>query len=327
MNRALTPVLFASFILTACGGGGSGITPGGGGPGPGTGGNGLPLTGTNAPAATNTAWQSANQTAGVVGLVGSGGVISNPGNVNKVRPAVKSATLMNILQQVPIPPTTQPCLVSGTLTISGDLANPLTLTPNDIINVSAAMCDDGAGEVLDGDLSMVVDAFAGDVLAGLYSLTMTVSMTSLTATSAADSITSDGSATVTIDTSQSPFVATSVSGASLMTSTNTATETLTNFQTSQTVDGGLQNLPFTLSSSGTLDSSELSGVINYSTPVTFTGEGFGFPSAGEFLITGDDSSARLIAVDDANVRIEIDNDGDGVIDETLNLTWVELTSS
>ena len=39
---------------------------------------------------------------------------------------------------------------------------------------------------------------------------------------------------------------------------------------------------------------------------------------------GNNSSARLTAIDNVNVRIDIDTNGDGAIDDTINTTWVEL---
>ena len=44
------------------------------------------------------------------------------------------------------------------------------------------------------------------------------------------------------------------------------------------------------------------------------------------LITGNDSSARVIAIDNVNVRIEVDANGDGTVDATIDTTWAELDS-
>jgi hypothetical protein len=114
-----------------------------------------------------------------------------------------------------------------------------------------------------------------------------------------------------------------VSGSSLTTSGITDSETLTNFSAAQTVDTGLQPAPFTMDSSGTLDSSLLPGVITYSTPETFRGFDFDFPGSGEFLVTSGTSSLRLIALDNVNVRIEINNDG---VIEIIDTTWAELAN-
>ena len=43
------------------------------------------------------------------------------------------------------------------------------------------------------------------------------------------------------------------------------------------------------------------------------------------MVTGSNNATlHLIALDEVNVQIEADYDGDGVIDEVLNMTWVEL---
>jgi hypothetical protein len=90
------------------------------------------------------------------------------------------------------------------------------------------------------------------------------------------------------------------------------------------VDASQQIPTYMRSSSGTLDSTQLSGVIRYSTPVTFQGIGSDFPNAGEFLVQGATSSLRLIAENNTDVSIEIDSDGDGNVDQTIETTWAEL---
>ena len=135
---------------------------------------------------------------------------------------------------------------------------------------------------------------------------------------------SNGDATVTEDTTRTPFIESGVSGSSMTVDYNGMSETLSNYSSSQTIDGGLQPLPYTLSAAGTLDSTELDGVIQYSTPVTFAGEGLDYPSSGSMLVTGLDSAARLTALDSVNVTIDVDIDGDGTYDETIETTWAEL---
>lgn len=290
--------------------------------------SGVSLTPANAAVASNSAYAAANQSADLVGLLGSSGLVaSDSGGLNKVQAALSSTgSLTNILQKIPFGPDTFPCQVAGTVTISGDLANPLTLTAGDTINVVSANCDDGLGEVVDGTLAFTVDSFAGDLLAGAYELTMSMLLSNFQVTTAGDVLTSNGDVAATLDTFAAPLVSAAVSGASLTIDSNSGSETLSNYSSAQTVDAGLQPSPYTLDSSGMLDSSALSGTVTYSTPVTFQGFDTNFPNSGELLISGDNSSARLIAVDDVNVRIEIDTDGNGTVDETIDTTWADLTS-
>ena len=85
--------------------------------------------------------------------------------------------------------------------------------------------------------------------------------------------------------------------------------------------------PYTLLTSGTLDSSELSGSVTYSTPVTFEGFDANYPNAGVMLIVGDASSARIIAQAngiDVVVEIYSNTTGEGTPDQTIMTTWTEL---
>ena len=108
---------------------------------------------------------------------------------------------------------------------------------------------------------------------------------------------------------------------------NGSTELLTNYRSEQTVDGGIFPSPYTLTASGTLDSSQLDGSVTYSTPVMFQGEDANYPYVGEMLVAGDGSSARIIAQPNAiDVVIEIyDNPtASGAPTNTINTTWTEL---
>ena len=117
----------------------------------------------------------------------------------------------------------------------------------------------------------------------------------------------------------------SVSGSALTTVTAAGTEVLTNFSTAQTVDTSVFPEPYTLTSSGNVDSSRLAGSISYSTPVTFQGAGGAYPFAGELLVAGaNNATIRLIALDATTVRIETDADGDGIVDTTEETTWDDI---
>lgn len=329
MTRSLILLFLAPLALAACGGSSSGGISPGTTPPPPPPPSGIAITSANALPVTKTSWEAANDSADLVGLVGTSGVIANnPGGINKTgSPAFATNVASRAIQAVPFGPDVLPCAVSGSITVSGDIADPFTptLTANDVINVDADNCDDGLGEVLDGLLEMTIVAFSGDLLLSAYDMTATMTATDLQSTIAAEVATLNGQATVSLNSLQTPFISASVSGASMTTDANAVSETLTNFQTMQSFDGGLPTMPYMLNSAATLDSTQLADVISYSTPVTFTGENFGFPDSGELLVLGDNSSAHLITIDNVNVRIEIDNDGDSVVDETIDTTWVELT--
>ncbi len=47
---------------------------------------------------------------------------------------------------------------------------------------------------------------------------------------------------------------------------------------------------------------------------------------GNSMTTSSNSSARLVALDNVNVRIDLDSDGNGSVDETILTTWANLTN-
>lgn len=321
----VSTTLALALGLAACGGGGGSSSDPNTPPPPSTS---LAITSGNAVSAAEATWASANSSLGITDLVGNTGLVASaPGGISKTDGSFfKTGSLIGVLHQIPVGPDVFPCQVSGTVTVSGDLANPLTLTANDTLNVDSDACDDGLGEVVDGLLAFTVEEFEGDLFAGAYLLTMGMRLTDFQITTSADVLTSFGDARVTLDTRAAPAVSASVSGASLTTDSDTKSTTLTGFASAQAVDAGLQPAPYTLDSSGMLDDTELSGAVSYSTPVIFQGFDVDYPSSGELLIQGDSSSARLIAIDNVNVRIEIDNNGDNTVDDTIDTSWAALAN-
>lgn len=228
------------------------------------------------------------------------------------------------MQTVPVGPIVAPCAVRGSITISGEVTDPTTLSEGDRFAFDADNCDDGSGEIIDGGFEFVVGTFEGDFEAGLYLLTMTVTTMNFQVTTADDVVTSSGDATVTIDTRQLPLVSVSISGRRLTVDANTSTATLTDYATTQTLDTGIDPSAYTLSSSGTLDSTELAGIVSYSSPVAFAGAGADHPSTGELHVMGEKSSVRLVALDNVSVQIDTDADGDGDYESSVVMSWAEF---
>lgn len=291
-------------------------------------GTGLGLTSANALVAAGASFNAAFASADLADVGSNIGVTFSAPNSSASTTAKRqiSGFLVNVLNQVPFGPDVSPCAISGTMTISGDIADPLTLTAGDTFNVEATACDDGIGEVVDGLIGLVVIDFTGDLLTGSYLLAMDATLDGFQVTTPNDVVSSTGDVSIALDTTASPFVSASVSGTSMMTSNNASTETLSNYATQQTVDAGRTPAPYTLTSRGTVDSSQLSGKVSYTTPMQFEGDDVDYPHTGELLITGDGSTVHLIALDNINVRIELDSDGDGIVDVTVDTTWAALTT-
>ena len=286
------------------------------------------ITSTNGLAATKAAWESAITSGELADLGGSLGYsAAAPGGVSKASLGQPAGLVVSLMQKVPFGPDVYPCLQpDGMVTISGDIAIPGTLTSNDTFTVLYTMCDEGTGEVVDGLVEFTVRDFTGDLLTGAYMLSMDAVVTNLQVLTGTDTLTSNGDATVRLDTMVAQFIDAGTSGTSMTTDSNASSETISNYQSSQTVDGNQENLPYTMSASGTLNTTQLEGTVSYSTPVEFSGEGADYPSVGVLLVRGANSSARLTAIDIVSVMIELDVNGDGETDQTIDTTWDALTT-
>ncbi len=326
MKRSIILIFFVSLVLTACSSGGDDNAAPTGQPAP------LPrltLTSANAISVGKLSWEAANQSADMADFVDSSGLIaSSPGSVNKLQSAVMAiGSSGSTLAGIPFGPNDVSCQL-GFIRISGEISDPITptLTKGDFFISDFRNCDEGFGESINGIVQMNIDSFTGNLLLGTFDLTATLTLTNLQVTTAEDVFLTYGAVTVMLDTTMFPLVSASITGSALTTDSNASSETLFEFRTVQTIDSGLPPSPYTLDSSGRLESTLLAGAFSYSTPVPFQGFGEDYPSSGELLVIGNGSSVRLIALDNVNVRVEIDNDGDNVVDETIETTWANLTS-
>lgn len=330
MQRKFLIMIASSLLFAGCGGGGGGggVVPPVTSPGPT-----VAITSNNAVEVAKVSYDTALESGEFADLSGTGLFISStPGSFSKLDSAIAASAKIggsSSESQVPIPPQTTACADSGDVTVSGEIADPITptLTVGDFFEIDYNNCDDGFGDVTDGLVRMDVEAFTGALANEAFDLTATFTLGNLQIRTGQDVLTSDGAVSATIDTTNALSVFTGISGQLMTLDRNQSSEQMTNFTSSMTVDVSQQVATYIRSASGTLDSSELSGVIEYSTPVNFQGLGIDFPNAGEFLVQGAASSLRLIAVNNVDVRIEIDTNGDGSVDETIVTTWAELSAS
>lgn len=328
MQRLLILPLAALTLISACSSDGfsedKGSNNGGGGGG---GAASAQITSANAAQVTKTSYQSA-QTAGSAGDYsgGTGFVMSTSGPVGKIDGSFATAGKTSpATASVPIPPTVENCLASGTSILTGNIADPFTpaLTPGDFFEIEYVGCADDFA-VLDGIVYYEVVAFSGDLISGNYDLTMATSFTDFQIRTPDDTLLNNGDVTVRLDTLDLPIVVAEVSGDSLTIDNDLGSQTLTSFSSIHSQDTGQAPTSYTQTSSGTLNTTLITGTVSYSTPVELTGLGIDYPNAGEFLVAGANSSARLVVLDNVNIEIEVDSDGDGIVDDTLPMTWAEF---
>ena len=327
MNRASICLLAPVFLIAACSGGSSSTFNDPSIPPPSAG---IVITSSNGLQVAGAAYGSVVSSGDVAGLAGDTGLTAD-GSGGLAKPALNSTsgrTLIAIMQKIPFGPLSLDCAVSGTFEVSGELDDPTTFTDGDTIVAKYINCNDGLGETIHGTLNFRVMSFVGDIFTGIYDMTMRMDLDDFQVKTDTDVVMAIGDGTATLNTLAAPYVEASVSGNVMATSTNSGSETLTNYSSAQTLDARLDPAPYTMVASGTLDSSHLSGSIVYSTPVMFEGFGADYPSMGELLVAGDNSSMLLVAENNVDVRIEIysNTTGTGTPDDTILTTWAELAA-
>jgi len=314
-------VFVAGLVVAAvagCGGGGGG---GGNGSGP-PADDRVAITADNAPAVAETVLGSAVAVMDVGGIMGGTPIAAT----DPVLTGLKHAkTVVARGQQAAIPPETLPCLGSGTMTLSGNIADPYTLSAGDTITMSFDACDDGDGTVIEGSFDATVVEFTGDLDLIQARLTLDVNATDLAVTAEGQTVTTNGGYTFTIDTLSTPLYSLEISGDSLRIIAPADTITLENFSEEQTQNVTAVPRPVTFEASGSLTSSALGGRVEYSTPLLFEAFNDDFPYTGEMLVTGaSESTVRFVALNETNVRLDVDPDADGNVEHSIDSLWSDM---
>jgi len=318
--RAAAVLLFAAFgivttIATGGGGGGGGtITPPDTGPT-------LAITVANGEAVS---------TATVTGIMLMFDVseISDPLvlSADGAAPALMKVGSGDAGSEVPFSDMVEFCAAGGTVTLSGDLADPNTLTVGDTITAVFDNCDENEGYVVDGALELTVAAIQGDPLTNVFLITLDTVLTDLVVTDDSGAATADGDMTLTLDSLDFPVIMTALAGDELQLSEPGLSVTFEDYDHALTIDTGATPQAILAEVFGRLGSSALGGTVDYETVTPIQATGDNPPYAGEILVTGADASrVRIVIVSEKLVRLEIDENGDGVVDEFIDTTWDALS--
>ena len=219
-------------------------------------------------------------------------------------------------------PDREDCLVSGTNTFSASLASLDTLTPGDHFTAVYEACDDGDGTVYNGQLRIDVRSFTGDLFADLYRLDGRFTFTNLAITE--DGITETSNGTLNVDMN----LLTPELESDIITLTRFA---LSSGNTDWTFHDVVSNVEddhrgnawlTTLSESGSLASANFEGRIDYGTLTPFQSVDGDYPTTGVLRIDGaNGASVVATALNEENLQLAIDWNGDSVVDETRLMAW------
>jgi hypothetical protein len=253
----------------------------------------------------------------------SSGVYKKVGEIqiNYTKPMLAESQIGTF--QAPIAPIESMCESGGRTVVSGDIANPQTLSPNDVITIEFIGCNDGLS-VVDGVLSMTIRAFSGDFVSGSVSFEVDVSLDAFSVTENGETATADGIITIGMEFSLAGPITMTIASGNLSISDGVSTETLASFSLVQAID--TVSNTYTLTVSGRISSSIFEGAVDFSTSVDLEGSGDEFAFVGQLVITGDaNATITIVVLDNQLIRLNVDLDGDGSTDEVIDTSWDELT--
>ena len=323
--RAPIIAMIATTVLTlsACSSGGSGSPTV---PPPNA--NMLDIDALNAKLAAQVAYSSATSGETSAGVVGGPGIGANPGGLSKPFAEQQvTGALDRIMRKDPFGPLIEDCFGGGTETTSGNLANPATISPGDTITTIYVDCITEFGETINGTTTMTINSFAGDIFLGNILLDVNLQLSNYAVMVDGETVTINGDTRVALDMTGSPIVSITVSGDSLSATNGVDTHVMTMFRSSSTVDTSVIPEPYTQTSSGTVNSTQLPGIISYTTLTPFQGTGVDYPFVGQMRIDGANNTYILLtAQDNMTVLIEADTTGDGVLDFSDTTTWDDIAS-
>lgn len=216
------------------------------------------------------------------------------------------------------------CAAGGTMTTSVNMGSEGSLTVGDVIRIEADNCADGEG-VVDGKMQMTIAALAGDPSSSAFLLGLEVVFTAFTLTESDDTVVFNGDIGISLDTRTPSVTTVRVYGDNFSVSSMGQTQSISSFSNTYTVDSSDYPVTWIHNVQGVISSVQLAGSVSYETPVSFEGTGDSYPEKGELLITGaNNASLQLVAIDEVDVVIYVDYNGDGNTDETFYMTWAEL---
>jgi len=222
----------------------------------------------------------------------------------------------------------EPCAVSGTVDVTINFSNPEQPSVNDRFDFQFTDCDDGSGVVVNGGMTITIASIGGDVASGSFSLGMRIEFSAFAVTEGGETTSADGTITFEIDTSDPTVTTITVSSSALVTTSAGTEEVLTNFTVQITEDASMFPTAVRVETSFTFSSPRIGGEVTVTTWLALESMGEDYPFVGELRIEGAGNAVIVMIALDANtVRLEIDIDGDGATDETVDMTWDELMAA
>ncbi len=321
--KQLVPgVVMLAALLAACGGGSGDSQP--------------------PPSVQLAAITSANQDAvaraslaGGLGVGGSGNVVTSSSQaaalygVRRVVPYARSARA-DVARPLIVSTATEPCAVSGSVTVSFDDRDNNGFSAGDILSLAFNQCRDTATSLATGAVSFTVNSVAV-VNSSQLAFSATLAFQQLTIVEDQHSVSINGSVTAEYDETLLSVSLNLFTGASGL----AATAAGPGYNDTLAFDAGFEFRyrhvfstaatagTVTTSINGTFFATSVGGRVTLATPVPFTKLSTErYPRIGQLQITGaNNARLRITVIDATQVRIELDANGDGTYESMKVVPW------
>jgi len=223
-----------------------------------------------------------------------------------------------------VQPLDQNCDSGGTISGSfNDADNDLTLSTGDSVSMTANNCNFG-GATMNGSISLSNVSVTGDENSPPYSLQFRLQATSFSVSVGGETVVMNGDGIISESSNDGVNITSSISGNGIEMAAGGKSLTLTDYNIQETEDQATS--AHSISINATISSSSLGGSVIVTTDVALSG-GVGVYNAysGQITCVGaGNTSVTVIVVDSVNVQLDVDQNGDGITDETLSAAWADL---
>ncbi|MHC4579702.1 MAG: hypothetical protein ACYTFD_19060 [Planctomycetota bacterium] len=224
---------------------------------------------------------------------------------------------------------TIPCISESISAVVNDTAPLDEISTGDsaVLTFNSCVYDfDGDQLTLSGTMSFTVTSFAVNPGGG-FDATLSYTFNSFVIATPAETITVSGGFVIDISTPDdiafTLIVQVSSLSATIQDLTGTFTAGLANFRMAVSDSDAAPD--YTAEMDGTVSHSDIGGSVTVDTTVTFAGTDPDDPDTGEMDVNGAGVSMMTFeVVDNINVQLHVDEDGDGTPETTIDTTWNDL---
>jgi hypothetical protein len=178
----------------------------------------------------------------------------------------------------------------------------------------------------EGSLTLTIDSLAGDLTGDVYNVRVALAAIDVTTTDdVGDSTIAGGMAFSRISAPGNFAERSDNNGSTLLSTDDGVTENITEFDiNSISTSGGNVTAIGNIGQYTVVDPDYLSGTCTVTVQLPITGTNPDSPDQGELLVEAQDGSSLTLTVENGDVDLDVDTNGDGIIDGTLATTWENI---